>query len=202
MLATAIFATKNARVRRRWREELKRSFSIHEVSQWETAWRSISALKPKLLILDLSLPKIPGVGALKAIQSLNLKTKIVVVSNRRSSREAKEVLIKGASAYCSVDLKSPELKEVTNTLQKGEIWVERSVISGLLKEICSPTQSINHDSPSANCLDCLEGLSGREREITQLVGRGASNKEAANQLKITERTVKAHITSIFRKIGV
>jgi DNA-binding NarL/FixJ family response regulator len=86
--------------------------------------------------------------------------------------------------------------EALQLILHGEVWVERYVISGLIDELThKPT--ISDEQKQA-----LETLSSKEGEVAKLVSHGATNKMIARQLNITERTVKAHLTSIFNKMGL
>jgi DNA-binding NarL/FixJ family response regulator len=82
---------------------------------------------------------------------------------------------------------------------KGEIWVARNLIPHLVKELNGAAASEEKALPKL--FTDFSHLRPREREIAQMIGAGGSNKEIANRLKITEATVKAHLTSIFRTFG-
>ena len=83
-------------------------------------------------------------------------------------------------------------------MQKGEIWAGRTLVARLIEELGARVRTHPRTDSSAR----VGGLTTREREIAGLVSGGASNKEIAARLGVTERTVKAHLTAIFRKIGV
>jgi DNA-binding NarL/FixJ family response regulator len=87
------------------------------------------------------------------------------------------------------------------TVQKGEIWVRRDLVPHLLEELTNRTNRRAKAAPAPPNRR-LARLTPREREIVYLVGGGHSNKEIANELNVGERTVKAHMTAIFRKVGV
>ena len=107
----------------------------------------------------------------------------------------------GVKGYCSLDIDPGLLKKAVQMVQKGEIWVGRRFISQLLDALVALTEKQRTKSlPKPD--ESLDRLTPREREIVQLLGVGASNKEIGNQLNVTEKTVKAHLTSIFRKLGV
>jgi DNA-binding NarL/FixJ family response regulator len=100
-----------------------------------------------------------------------------------------------------VDIDPELLKKAVQMVHKGEIWVGRKFISQLLDALVSLTEKQRAKS-IPKLAESLERLTPREREIVELLGVGASNKEIANKLNVTEKTVKAHLTSIFRKLGV
>src|SRR6266550_2189102 len=96
--------------------------------------------------------------------------------------------------YCSRKSEPALLRTAVERVRGGEIWVGRSVTGHLLEELAAVSRPRAPDAAKR-----LAGLTRRERE---LVAAGASNKEIAERLSIAERTVKAHLTSIFRKLGV
>src|SRR6266550_1851533 len=99
--------------------------------------------------------------------------------------------------YCSRKSEPALLRTAVERVRGGEIWVGRSVTGHLLEELAAVSRPRAPDAAKR-----LAGLTRRERELVALVAAGASNKEIAERLSIAERTVKAHLTSIFRKLGV
>jgi DNA-binding NarL/FixJ family response regulator len=161
----------------------------------------MASLKPTILLLDLALPNLGGVGGIRAIQRLSPPTKIVLLTGTPDEKEGISALKAGARGYCNTDIDAALLKKAVEMVQKGEIWVARKLIPHLLEELASLTERRQKDSP-AKPDSRLDRLTPREREIVHLIGGGASNKEIASQLKVTEGTVKAHLTAIFRKTGL
>jgi DNA-binding NarL/FixJ family response regulator len=102
----------------------------------------------------------------------------------------------GARGYFNEALPLDKLNEALQLILHGEVWVERYVISGLIDEL-THTPSISDEQKQA-----LDSLSPKELEVSKLVSHGATNKLIAKQLNITERTVKAHLTAIFHKMGL
>jgi DNA-binding NarL/FixJ family response regulator len=86
-------------------------------------------------------------------------------------------------------------------VQKGEIWVGRDLIPYLVREVRELTFLTKRQEERSQAVSGLNSLTSRGREIAHLVASGASNKEIGSRLNITEATVKAHLTSIFRRLG-
>ena len=86
-------------------------------------------------------------------------------------------------------------------VQEGEIWAGRKVVSRLVDELTSNVAGRDRETPVKSS-KTLGGLSSRQREIACLVGGGDSNREIANRLSITEKTVKAYLTAIFQRLGL
>lgn len=196
-----IIASPKVRVRRRWKQALQGMAAIEEVTARAALERSMTNLKPAILLLDLALPTLGGVVGVRAIQRLSPPTKIVLLTRAPDEKEGVAALKAGARGYCHVDIGPVLLKKAVEMVKKGEIWVGRMLIPHLLEELTWLTERQRKDAP-ANSDSRLEDLTSRQREIVHLVGSGASNKEIASRLNITEGTVKAHLTAIFRKVGL
>jgi DNA-binding NarL/FixJ family response regulator len=159
----------------------------------------MATLTPAMLLLDLTLLQL-GIESVPVIQRLSPTTRIVLFSSNPDEREAVSALKAGARGYHGRNIDPYLLKKAVQMVQQGEIWVGRNVIPHLLSELTSLTERRKRDAP-AKPDGRLARLTPREREITHLIGDGASNKEISSQLNITEKTVKAHLTAIFRKLG-
>ena len=116
---------------------------------------------------------------------------------RPDDADAVAALKQGASGYCSRQSEPTLLRRALQRVRAGEIWVGRSVTGHLLEELAALSHRRGPEAPQR-----LRRLTARERELVAIVAAGASNKEIAERLSIAERTVKAHLTSIFQKLGV
>lgn len=118
--------------------------------------------------------------------------RVIVVNTNPSDEEGYAALLAGASAYCHAAAPRELLQQVLSAVNAGEIWAGRSLVMRLLKAVNQlPTK-----------IDPLTSLSEREREVAYAAARGLSNKEIARDLNITERTVKAHLSSCFEKLQI
>lgn len=107
----------------------------------------------------------------------------------------------GVRAYCSAHASTANLRSVADVVLQGGIWLGSSLLQRLISATVRPEfQSVLPSASGTNL--AVQGLSEREREVAFAVAKGASNKEIGRQLEITERTVKAHISSVFEKLGV
>jgi DNA-binding NarL/FixJ family response regulator len=120
---------------------------------------------------------------------------IVVLANVPSEPEGYQALRAGASGYCHTLATVTLLHQVALVVENGGIWVGRELKQRLLGAF---TPLIAEPDST----DGLESLSPRQKEVAEAVAKGASNKEVARALAITERTVKAHLSSIFEHLGV
>lgn len=135
--------------------------------------------------------------SLQRIRALSPATRTILLVDSPDDSEAVRALVYGASGYCSRKTDPEILLKAIELVRRGEIWVGRKVILKLIQELTAL-----HSAREAQAAKPLRLLTRREREIVELIATGARNKEIASRLSITERTVKAHLTSVFRKVGV
>jgi len=196
-----LIASAVTKVRKQWADALKKRFTIIEVTEQAALKRRMTKNRPSVLLLDLALPHLGGVEGLSAIRRLSPSTIVMLLSRFPNDLEAIRTLKAGAKGYCHRDIEPSLINKALDVVQKGEIWVGRKVISHLLKELTYATERRQKDSALRPDI-FFDYLTAREQQIAQLVGEGFSNKEIANWLHISERTVKAHLTSIFRKLHI
>lgn len=122
--------------------------------------------------------------------------RIVALSDRPNDEEALRLLDAGAVGYCHARAAAPTLQQVGTVVANGGLWVGQSLLSRLIGALQ------NALPPPAAPDQRLGGLSPREREAAIMASSGASNREIATRLCITERTVKAHLSAVFAKLGV
>ena len=129
----------------------------------------------------------------------------LIVGKGWSENKQINALVNGAAGYCG-ELEPPKLLlQAVNSVLKGEIWIQRHlvprVIGTLIKMKPAPAQMLDN-SKSIESSALISMLSSREREVANMIRDGESNKAIAKCLSISERTVKAHLTSIFKKLNV
>jgi two-component system nitrate/nitrite response regulator NarL len=199
--ALVLIASDDAKLRQRWAHGLQNAYAIREVCDRADLERCMTRSKPGVLLLDFQLSQIGEVDGLSAIRRLCPSTGIILFGSVHDEKEVIRALRNGAKGYCQKEIEPSRLRKAVEVVQNGEVWVGRKTIGLLLGELCSFNGKGRKDCPPLAEV-CLQYLSARERQIALLVGRGASNKEMANELNISERTVKAHLTSIFHKLKI
>lgn len=120
--------------------------------------------------------------------------RIVALADTPSDDQALDLMERGAIGYCHAYAGAPMLHQVATVVGNEGLWVGPALLQRLIRA--------NISSLPESSMEQLGKLSFREREVAAAVGRGASNKEIARDLLITERTVKAHMSAIFLKLGV
>ncbi len=196
--ATLVIASAMAETRRRWSRRLQETFAICEVAEGKALEQVTANLRPDVVVVDLTLPRLGRLRGLPHIQRWSRPTKTLVLTDAPTEGEAIAVLRAGARGYYSRTIDAAQLMKAVAVVQKGEIWLQRKLIPRLVAEITSLAER----RQNAKADPLLEGLTARQRLTAELLSRGASNREIAAQLNISERTVKAHLTETFRYLGV
>lgn len=156
--------------------------------------------KPQVLLLDYDFPGLEDSAVIASLAKLNPETRIIVLGFELSDQTEWELFKAGVRGCCQKNINSSLLEKVITAVQQGELWMRRTVTGRLLAELGAIALEKNQLKQATQAL--LSNLTQRESEIATLVGNGESNKQIALRLDITERTVKAHLTEIFRKLNV
>jgi two-component system, NarL family, nitrate/nitrite response regulator NarL len=202
-----IIASPSRATRRRWQEALAGTYPTHEVAEREWLEKALAELKPEVLLLDLDQDRFGGLRRMHALIRLSPMTRVILFRGKPIKSEGVTAIKGGAKGYCSKNFGPPALlRKAVETVRNGEIWVGRDLGSALVEELVLSNfrhkYTPERDGASNHSDDLLSGLSPRERQIAEMISWGERNKEIANRLNISEKTVKAHLTMIFRKLGL
>ncbi len=201
-----LLASPAQKLCRRWRNTLAGSFPLHQVSDRQALILSLREHKPQVLFLDHSEQHFGPTQLIGKIIRMARTTRVVVLVGEPRENEAVELIKAGAKGYCSVNIRAPALRKAANAVSCGEIWIGRKLLPVLLDEFVraanTGTVTIEPSTTAITPVRVFAGLSEREREITSLVASGQQNKFISHKLNISEKTVKAHLTMIFRKLNV
>jgi two-component system, NarL family, nitrate/nitrite response regulator NarL len=156
----------------------------------------VASLKPDLLLLDLAMPRMAGLVALRELSGMQVETKIILLTAAAEPAEIATALQLGARAIVLKESASEVLFRCIEKVIDGQYWVGRQPVRdlvGLLRDLTasSPTDVRRQF-----------GLTPREREMIGAIVEGLSNADIAKRFSISENTVKHHLTSIFDKLGV
>lgn len=156
-----------------------------------TAVESIRSLRPDLVLMDISMPRMDGIEALRQIKASSPDVKVIMLTVSEDEANLVQAIRAGADGYLLKHLNAKDFLEMVNGLERGEAAITRSLTMRLLKHMTTP------EPASQRIL-----LSERELEILQLVATGKSNHAISEQLLISENTVKYHLKNILHKLGV
>ena len=159
--------------------------------------RKAEKLKPDLVIMDLSLPDQSGIDVTREIRRCLSGTRIMMLSMHSKMDYITESFKAGASGYVVKESASEKLIECLNTISKGEYFIDTSLSHQLVKSL---VQSDNKDAKIKD--PDYATLTPREQQILRLVAEGFSNKEIAEKLFISPKTVENHRTSIMSKLDL
>jgi DNA-binding NarL/FixJ family response regulator len=159
--------------------------------------RMVEALQPDILLLDIRMPKAGGFDILPNIRARSPGTNILILSGVLEDRYIAEALQQGAMGYLLKTATHADLVKAIRTTHAGELWAQRKVLTQVVEHMRQQIRELQGPP-----LELGEPLTDREREIVKWVMQGMLNKEIATQLGISEKTVKAHLRNIFRKMKV
>ncbi len=163
---------------------------IGEACDGEEAIELAKTLSPEVMLMDLRMPHVDGIEAIRQIKASHPAIEIVILTTYDDDAHILQGLGAGARGYLLKDAGRNALFGSIRAAARGESLLPPEVLAALLAHS-------NRQERAER-----EGLSQREQEVLRLLVTGAANKEIAMQLNITERTVKAHVTGILNKLGV
>jgi len=182
--------------------ELEDDFQvIGEAGDGEEAIQNAATLVPDILLLDINMPKLNGLEVIKCVSQQNSKVRIIVLTIHDDENYVIEVIKAGAVGYLLKDIEPGMLVKAIRTVYEGESFIYPSLAKKLFGEI-NRQHVRNLEAAKMIERSKEERLSYREIEVLEMVCKGLSNHEVAKKLFLSEKTVKNHLTSIFRKIGV
>ncbi|MEV0386265.1 response regulator transcription factor [Nonomuraea sp. NPDC050643] len=143
-------------------------------------------LDPDVILMDLRMPRMDGVSAIKELARLGLRARVLVLTTYDTDKDVLPAIEAGATGYLLKDTGRDELIRAVHAAARGEAVLSPSVATRLLGQVRAPA----------------DPLSARELEVLRLIADGATNREAAARLFISEATVKSHVLHIYAKLGV
>jgi DNA-binding NarL/FixJ family response regulator len=157
----------------------------------------LATRRPFVSLVDLALPGLRGARGLRSLAAIGGRGALVALGDSSRERLAISVLRAGARGLAPRRIEPKAAAKLVRAVRRGELWVSRRVLGVLMDEL-APFSRERRGLP----LEPLGPLTPREREVVELVAAGARNKQIAARLGIEEATVKAHLGSVFRKLGI
>jgi two-component system, NarL family, response regulator LiaR len=165
---------------------------VGEAADGEEAVAAVARLEPDVALIDLVMPRVDGLEAIKRIRALSLATRVIVLTSFADEDRMLPAVRAGAVGYLLKDVDPQELVAAIRTVHDGETILHAAVIRELVREVAGDGREPPADNP----------LTPREREVLGLIARGRANKAIAFELGVAEKTVKTHVSNILGKLGV
>lgn len=165
---------------------------VGEASNGMECLEKIYVCNPDVLLLDINMPEMNGIEVLKKMKADNSQIKVLILTVHNEMDYLMKAVDIGVDGYILKDSESSELKKAIMAVKDGKNYIQPSLIPALNSHL------VNRDSDK----DMISSLTNRELEVLVQVANGMFNKEIATNLNISERTVKNHISNIFKKIDV
>lgn len=176
---------------------LNAEMDIDVVGQAENGWEAVELtqkLKPNVVVMDISMPRLNGIEAMLKIKKESPDTAIIILSMHSNKELIFQVLRAGASGYLVKKSASSELITAVKVACKGESYLDSSISKKVIDEYIKYAGNVIKDS--------YDELTDREREILQLLAEGRSKHEIANILFISPKTVDAHKVNLMKKLDI
>ena len=177
--------------------ELEKDFEvIGQAADGRQAIEMTTSLKPDVVLMDINMPIINGLKAIKMLKKNNTSARIIVLTIHEDKEYLLETIRMGAAGYIMKDAEVEHLIEAIKMVYRGKIYIQSNLTSDIIKEFDSLPNSAVINKADEN------GLTQRESEVLMLISEGLSNREIADTLYISEKTVKNHVSNIFKKLDV
>lgn len=161
---------------------------VGEAKNGQEALTQVEKLEPNVVIMDLLMPVMDGISAIREIKKHFPEVEIVAVTSVLEDKKVVDAVQAGAMGYLLKDTDAAALSEAIHAASRGEVRLHPEAAKRLMREVRTP--------------EMRESLTPRETEILKLLAQGHSNKHIARETKVEERTVKAHVSSILAKLGL
>lgn len=166
---------------------------VEQVSDGAAAVEGARKLRPDLILLDISMPKMNGLEALKIIKAEMPEIYVVILTISEENSDLRKAVENGANGYLMKDLNYHDFIDMLSGLEKGEAAISRKTAGRLMA-------SLANGEKQAEALVATAQLTPREIELLELVGKGLSNKAISQDLSISDNTVKYHLRNILQKL--
>jgi DNA-binding NarL/FixJ family response regulator len=166
---------------------------VGEAANGEEALDAVTQRRPDVVVMDLVMPKLDGVGAMRELQRRGRAPRVLVLTSFLDDERLMPAIEAGAAGYLLKNVDPAELARAVRAAHAGEALLDPSVAARLVERIAGG------ERPGSTGLD---ELTPREREVFERIAQGRSNKQIALELGVAEKTVKTHVGHLLAKLGV
>ena len=164
---------------------------VGEAGDGDAVVTEVERLHPDVVLMDLVMPGGGGIPAIRRIRDRAPDTRVVVLTSFASDDQVIPAVQAGAAGYLLKDVEPSGLEAAIRLVHDGEALLDPQIAGRVMEQVA-------HPAPGGD----LASLTPREREVLELLGRGLSNRELADTLVVSEKTVKTHVSNILMKLGV
>jgi two-component system, NarL family, nitrate/nitrite response regulator NarL len=200
--ASVLIASSDSGLVTRFTSILAANHRVSCASTWSETINGVGSNTHHVVILE---PEIARSGVQDAVAELSPasgETHIIIIDTPPLPEADQVALFKlGVHGFCHRDISAELLVKAVESVVNGELWMQRSLITRIIDELTQggPAERSGNSVSGGSVIDCL---TPRELEVARMVHKGGNNKIIARKLDISERTVKAHLSSIFRKLNI
>ena len=176
--------------------ELEKDISvIGQAGDGEEAFLVATELKPDIILLDINMPKSNGIEALRKFKDMGVKSKVIILTIHEDKEYVLKTLKLGANGYMLKDSNADSLVQGIRLVYNGENYIQPSIA-----ELVNGNQALNKLENEE--IGKINLLTSREYEVLTLIAEGLNNKDIADRLFISEKTVKNHVSNLFKKLDL
>lgn len=175
--------------------ELQADFEVvGEAGDGVTVVEMTRKLKPDIVLMDLVMPRMDGIAAIRGIKNLDVPARIIALTSFTEDDKVFPAIQAGASSYLLKDVSPDALADAIRAVHHGEARLHPEIVRKLMDQVAQ------NGAPAR--MPPVQNLTEREIEVIRLVANGKSNAEIANALFISEKTVKTHVSNILSKLNL
>jgi DNA-binding NarL/FixJ family response regulator len=163
---------------------------VGEAADGEQAVEAALAHRPDVVLMDLEMPVLDGIGAIRRLATLGAPAKVIVLTGFGNDERVFPALAAGAAGYLLKDVDPADLEAAIRNVHRGDAGLHPRIAARLLRELSQPAKQ------------GAGPLTPREQEVLALLAEGRSNREIARSLVVSEKTVKTHVSNILAKLGL